>query len=152
MNKQSYYDKLIKVVINASESKTWKEAVQEWDIFDCEEDEYCSSDCICGHEGLKFLYTIQNRINGNILYPIGSTCIKKFERFDLNDKISILEQMYSLLHAVERRERIELTSKYFSSNLLYFFLKEEVFKPNQYNNYNGYNDCDFMLKMFRKRK
>ncbi|MBR5016271.1 MAG: hypothetical protein IKX50_00930 [Spirochaetia bacterium] len=137
--------------MEASEAKTWESAVCEWEIFDCEEDEDCSTECICGHEGLKYLYTIRNRINGNILFPIGSSCIKKFERFDLNEKISILEQMYNLLHAVDRGERIELTSKLFSSNLLLYFYKKGVFKPNYYNGFDSYNDYEFMLKMFRKR-
>ena len=38
MEKKSYYQNLIKSVIEASESDIWEEAVQEWEIFDCEED------------------------------------------------------------------------------------------------------------------
>lgn len=151
MNNQSYLDNLIKTVIEASEANNWNDAVQEWEIIDCEEDESCSSECVCKHLGLRYLYTIRNVMNGNELAPIGSTCIKKFEREDLNEEISVMEQMFSLLHAVERHERIELNTKYFSKKLLEKLFKENVFNPNQYNHYNGQNDYEFLLKMFRKK-
>lgn len=150
MNNQSYLDNLIKTVIEASEANNWNAAVQEWEIIDCEEDESCSSECVCKHLGLRYLYTIRNVMNGNELAPIGSTCIKKFEREDLNEEISVMEQMFSLLHAVERHERIELNSKYFSKKLLYYFYENDVFEPNQYNHFDGYNDYEFLLEMFRK--
>ncbi len=35
----SNYDKLIKEVLDKSESKNWTDAVKEWEIIDCEEDE-----------------------------------------------------------------------------------------------------------------
>ena len=136
MEKKSYYQNLIKSVIEASESDIWEEVVQEWEIFDCEEDDTCSSECICKHEGLKYLYTIRNDNNGNILFPIGSSCIKKFGRDDLDEEIAIKEKMFSLFHAVEKHERIELSAKYFSKKLLYYFYEND--------------DYEFLLKMFRK--
>ena len=33
----------------------------------------------------KYLYTIKNMYNGNILYPVGSSCITKFDRKDFRD-------------------------------------------------------------------
>ena len=48
-------------VIRSSESDNWKDAVVEWDIDDCEEDLSCSSECVCGKENIKYLYTIRNR-------------------------------------------------------------------------------------------
>ena len=88
--KSAYYSNLLKTVLDSSESDTWEEAVREWDICDCEEDKHCSSFCICGKEHLKYLYTIRNRKTRRILYPIGSSCIKKFERDDMEETIKIL--------------------------------------------------------------
>ena len=68
-------DILKKTVVNLSESNYWKEAVDEWDILDCSIDDKMKEICICGHEGLKYCYTIQNRYNRKTLYPIGSSCI-----------------------------------------------------------------------------
>ena len=58
----------------------------EWDITDWDEDYYLETSCLCGKENLRYLFTITNRENGNRLEPIGSQCIKKFERKDLNEK------------------------------------------------------------------
>ena len=43
-----YVQNLIVRVINASEADTWENAVQEWEIVDCEEDEDLSESCVCG--------------------------------------------------------------------------------------------------------
>ncbi len=150
MDKKEYCENLIKAVIDASEVDTWELAVLEWEIVDCTEDESLSSQCVCQHEGLRYLYKIRNTINKNILFPIGSTCIKKFGRNDLDEELSIMEQMFKLLHAVERRELIELSSKYFSKKLLEYLYEKDVFVANEYNGFDGYNDYEFLLKIFNK--
>lgn len=71
----TYVRKLIMTVINNSESDNWQEAVTEWKIYDCEEDDSCSEECICGKENIKYLYTIRNVCNGRVLFQIGSSCI-----------------------------------------------------------------------------
>lgn len=67
-----YVKNLVMTVIENSEGEYWDDAVTEWEIEDCEEDDSCSSECICGKENIKFLYTIRNINNGNTLFPIGS--------------------------------------------------------------------------------
>ena len=146
-----YSDNLFGTVLNASESKVWEQAVTEWEIVDWEEDYFCESSCICGKEEIKYLFTIKNRINGNELYPIGSSCIKKFERNDMREITKLKEEMFRLLHAVEHDEYISLNSDYFSRKLLYALLEDGAFKANIYNDYDGENDYEFMLKMFNKR-
>ena len=53
----SNIDTLIKTVLNNSESSTWREAVEEWEIIDCREDIYADSQCVCGKENIKYLFT-----------------------------------------------------------------------------------------------
>ena len=125
--------------------------VGEMEIGDCEEDEEHASECVCGKENLRYLFTIRNRETGRSLYPIGSSCIEKFERDDLDYEVDVQMDMYRLAHAMERGERIELTSKYFSKKLLYALYEEGAFAPNKYNRYDGTNDYQFMLDMFNKR-
>ena len=151
MRSNLYYENLIKSVIELSESQDWEKAVREWAIIDCEIDESLSESCVCGKENLKYLFTIRNVKNRNELYPIGSTCINKFERDDLDDEVSVYEDMFRLIRAVENKERIELNSKYFSRKLLAYLYDKDVFKANQYNGFDGENDYDFMLEMFNKR-
>ena len=151
MMASSYYQNLIKRVLEASTTDNWEIAVREWDIVDCEEDEEHASECVCGKENLRYLFTIRNRETGRSLYPIGSSCIEKFERDDLDYEVDVQMDMYRLAHAMERGERIELTSKYFSKKLLYALYEEGAFAPNKYNRYDGTNDYQFMLDMFNKR-
>lgn len=86
-------------------------------------------------ENLRYLFTIRNRKTSISLYPIGSTCIEKFGRDDLDSEVNVQLDMYHLVHAIESGERIELTSKYFSKKLLLALYEEGAFAPNQYNGY-----------------
>lgn len=148
----SYSENLIQEVIDNSESSFWDSAVLEWDIDDVIEDEDNDSSCICGKENIRYLFTIKNVQNGNALFPIGSSCIKKFNRADLNEITSINETLFKLFHAVKENEFISLNSNYFSRKLLKYLFEEGAFKPNKYNKYNGEIDYTFMLDMFNKRK
>ena len=146
-----YLDTLINEVLALSESNVWEIAVKEWKIADCEEDLSRSSDCICGKENLRYLFTIENELNGSYLYPIGSSCIRKFGREDLQSETKVQEDMFRLLHAVENNEFITLDSGYFTRKLIIALYEEGAFENNAYNNYDGMNDCQFLLDMFNKR-
>lgn len=122
----------------------------EWEIADCEEEDSASEICICGKENIKYLFTIRNTINGNMLYPIGSSCIKKFNRADMKEETSLYEGMFKLLHAVESNRYLSLSSELFSRKLLKYLFKQGAFNT-KYNNFDGEEDYEFMLKMFNKR-
>lgn len=149
--RNAYRINLIQRVLDESESDIWNEAVQEWVIDDCEEDESLQSSCICGKEELRYLFTIRNIKNGNILFPIGSSCIRKFDRDDLNEEASIQEKLFKLFHAIEDGNFITLSSEFFSRKLLRYLYEKGVFQVNEYNNYDPEKDYEFMLKMFNKR-
>ncbi len=146
-----YSENLIQAVIDNSNSNKWYDAVLEWDIEDCIEDETCSGTCVCGKFGLRYLYTILNERNGNILYPIGSCCIQKFNRADLDEEISVREGMFRLLHAVEDNQFIELSAEFFTRKLISELYERGAFDTD-YNGYDGEEDYKFFLKMFSKRK
>jgi hypothetical protein len=145
-----YYENLIERVLDLSKHQTWNLAVGEWYIYSCKEDIQCSSQCVCGKENIKYLFTIRNLVNGNVLYPIGSSCIKKFGRNDLNEQISICEQMFKLLNAVKNKEFITLD--YFSRKLLLYLFEQGAFQSTAFNKFNGKNDYEFMVDMFNRRR
>ena len=147
---RGYAERLIRRVIELSESGDWDTAVTEWEIIDCEEDDTLSESCICGKEDLYYLFTIRNMLNGELLFPIGSSCIKKFGRKDLDTEAAIREKMFKLYHAVEENRFIELSPEFFSRKVLYRLYEEGAF-DSEYNNYEGYDDYEFILKMFNKR-
>lgn len=145
----AYYRNLIRRVIELSVSDDWREAVEEWDIDDCEEDLRCSSKCVCGKENIKYQYTVRNRYTGRILFPIGSSCINKFGRSDLREATSLIEDQFRLFHAVEEGRFLSLNTDLFSRKLLKWLYEEGAFNT-EYNGYNGENDYQFMLQMFNK--
>lgn len=151
VKKSKYLNTLIKKVMDNSESNDWQKAVKEWNIYDVEEDRHAEESCICGKEHIRYLFTIKNQLNGKILYPIGSSCIKKFKRDDLKEDVAIQEQLFKLLHAVEENEFLELSSKYFSRKLLKYLFDIGAFKVTEFNDKNPENDYKFMLKMFNKK-
>ena len=151
MSKSKYQENLIKTVMDKSWGNTWEEAVQEWDIIDCAEDNSLSRSCICGKEQIKYLYRLHNRKTNQWLFPIGSSCIKKFQRKDLQEKTATTEAMFKLLHAVGNNQYLQLSSDLFSRKLLKELYDQGAFKATSYNHYNPKNDYDFLLKMFNKR-
>lgn len=148
--RSQYVEKLIKTVIDNSYSDSWDVAVTEWKIIDCEEDDELQGECICGKENLKYLYTIKNKITGKVLFPIGSSCIQKFEQSDLNYEIKIIEGMFKLYRAISSNQRLELNSDFFTRNLLRSLYEDGAFE-SEYNCYHGERDYEFMLTLFNKR-
>lgn len=118
-----YMERLIKTVIELSHGNDWDTAVVEWEIIDCEEDSTLSESCICGKEHLFYLFTIKNIITGSTLFPIGSSCIKKFGRDDLNDEASVREKMFKLYHALKTTNSFRFRQSSFPGNSLKSYLK-----------------------------
>jgi len=146
----AYYRNLIEAVLRLSEAGNWQAAVAEWSIYDVEEDETLTGSCVCGKENLRYLFTIRNIVNGNMLYPIGSSCIKRFARIDLDEEVAIKEQLFRLLHAIENNKFLTLSSGLFSRKLLHYLYKLGAFTPTSYNYYEPYRDYQFMVDIFNK--
>lgn len=145
-----YQEKFIKTILDKSQSNIWEDAVNEWQIIDCEEDEFRESSCICGKEDLYYIFTIENIYNHNIISPIGSSCIRKFNRMELNDQTNISINLFKLYHAVENDEYISLDNEYFSRKILHYLYKDGAFDC-EFNGFNGEVDYHFMLDMFNKK-
>ena len=146
------YEQLLKSVLEKSKSQIWEEAVKEWEIQDCDEDETCSTRCVCGKEGLRYLFMIRNRVTYKVLYPIGSSCIKKFGVDDLYTEASLWEQEYKLYHAIGTDSYLSLKDGLFSRKLLLKLWEDGAFKATKYNNFEPRNDYQFLLDMFNKKE
>ena len=146
---------LPKIVLEASSSKVWDTAITEWHVVSCRDNGSPSGDCLCGHEGIRYEYTIRNSVNGRELAPIGSTCILKFENDELKNEIEGWKAAIKLLEALEARKpgvALDGLNRDLFSRCLYAFLYEKgAFSPNKYNGYDGENDYKFMVDMFNKR-
>lgn len=149
-------EELRRAVIEASVADEWEAARREWEVSDCEVDEGedLEEQCLCGQEGLRYLYTIRNTLNGRDLYPIGSSCIFKFGRKEMDKDAKTLRELFALVKEAAKAGRentVGIKSGCFSKALLAYLWAEGVFKPNRYNHNNGDNDYIFLLDMFNKR-
>lgn len=149
MGNSNYVRNLISTVIQSSDADNWDEAVTEWSVVGFDVDENSHGNCVCGQTNLYYLYTIHNDFNGNELEPIGSSCIKKFEREDLNAKVTTLEKQLNLLHALDNNKFIKLDSDYFSKKLLEYLFDNGAFEDP---NYDPIGNYQFMLDMFKQRR
>lgn len=117
------------IVLEASSSKTWDAAVSEWHVVGCHDNGDASGDCLCGHEGIRYEFTIKNSVNGNELSPIGSTCILKFENDELKNEVEGWKAAIKLLEALEARKpgtQLDGINRELFSRRLYAFLYERV--------------------------
>lgn len=141
---------LIDVVIENSESSDWDNAVLEWEITDWgEADNSEDYSCICGKENIIQLFEISNIKNGNVLYPIGSQCIKKFGREELADEVSAIDKMFKLQKAHESGAYIELSSELFSRKSLEYMYDNNAFNDTRYGT--AEESYRYLVKMFNKR-
>lgn len=146
----SSFEQLVKVVLSKSESKRWEDALKEWDLYDTDEDEDASSVCVCGKTGIRYLHKIKNIINHKTIYPVGSCCIKKFNRADLNEKISVKEKLFKLYHAVEQKEYLNLDTEIFSRKLINYLYEQGAFDSSN-PIFPAESNHSFFLEMFNKR-
>lgn len=146
----SFFKQLTEVVLEKSESKKWNDAVKEWDLVDTNEDTDVSSTCICGKTGIRYLHRIVNLINHQTIYPVGSCCIKKFNRADLKEKVAVEEKLFKLYHAVNSNKFLSLDTELFSRKLITHLYLEGAFASNN-PDYSPIITYRFFLDMFNKR-
>lgn len=87
------FEILKNLLIVNSESEDYNGAIEEWKICDKMENEEVNGICLCTHTGLRWLYTIENKINNTKLFPIGSKCIKQFKNERLGTSLELLEKL-----------------------------------------------------------
>ena len=89
-------------------------------------------------------------MNHKTIYPVGSCCIKKFNRADLNEKITVKEKLFKLYHAVDTNQFLSLDNELFSRKLIKYLCKEGAFLSSN-PNYSEETSYKFFLDMFNKR-
>nr|MCR5412960.1 hypothetical protein [Patescibacteria group bacterium] len=127
---------------------TWKSAAREWEIIGYERVE--NDTCICGKEEIKDVYRIRNRLNGNELYPIGSSCVDKFESKEMTKDTDKFKKIYNkissgkskLKQTVNKGASIKFTARLFSEELINYLNKKEILSNS---------DRQFLLDMRGRR-
>jgi len=153
---------LREIVLEHSESPFWSYASKEWacngmeDGNDEEHKEYKSAsyNCLCTQPNIRWLYSIVNIINGNVLFPIGSCCISKFENPGLQDTATIYKNLRKTLSNIRNHQPKDFynVKKIFShENTLHNLFTMGAFVPTCYNRGNPIEDLNFMIRMFDLR-
>ncbi|PRY67699.1 hypothetical protein B0I08_106307 [Glaciihabitans tibetensis] len=149
--KTANFHALRRAVTEASTASKWKTGVLEWEVTSVAEHPTGEGECVCGQTNLLWLYTITNTHNGAELFPIGSTCVNHFERTDLNRQIAVFRKLVHIRSAAREGRQIALTTEYFSRAVLDYLYDVGAFTPDQYNENDGWNDWEFLRKMFGVR-
>ena len=139
-------------VVALSCADDFESARYEWDLVDRGIDPTSSQICVCGKEGLKYLFTIRNRETGAKLYPIGSSCIELFGRKDLDQQTNIAIQMYAVLAEYREIGSLKLNGGALTKAVLKQLYEEGCFTPTSFNKGNPETDYQFLVDMFNKRK
>ncbi|WP_237234481.1 hypothetical protein [Rothia nasisuis] len=142
---------LPKEVVALSCADDFDAARHEWDLVDRGIDPTSSQNCVCGKEGLKYLFTIRNRETGAELYPIGSSCIELFGRKDLDQQVGITKQMYEVLAEYRETGSLRLNGGAITRAVLRQLYEEGCFPPNDYNHRNPKIDYEFLVERFNQR-
>ncbi len=133
-------------VIALSNAEEWDDARAEWEVIDCIDDMSCAENCVCGQEGLRYQFTIKNVVNGNTLFPIGSTCIEKFGVDAMTREQRAWREAINLMNEAVRLGRgkyVPFDARFYSRRLLLFLYKRKAF--------DSYRDYKFMLDTFNAR-
>lgn len=146
----SNFKELVKHVLKNSVSSDFKTACLEWEITDELINDSCGGVCVCGKCGLKFLFEIKNRHNNNILYPIGSECILKFESKELSRDLEKLLKPSNKIFYNPNKKYHGLTFNYISKKDPQYinFLKNNAYKTE----YRALCDYHDTLQDINKRK
>lgn len=143
---------LPKEVVALSCADDFEAARHEWDLVGRGIDPTSSQNCVCGKEGLKYLFTIRNRETGAKLYPIGSSCIELFGRKDLDQQTTIAIQMYAVLAEYRETRSLKLNGGAITKAVLKQLYEEGCFPASHYNGGNPAVDYQFLVDMFNRRR
>lgn len=137
--------RLTDAVLAQSHATAWDEAQLEWATVGRSYDYHGRGVCQCGQTGLKRLFTIENRVTGARLYPIGSTCIvEHFESPVMRDQLRIQEDLLDLEELIRTSGGRALDLKFdFTRSRILALLKAEIINRTQWRT---------LTELFNKRK
>ena len=145
------------VITFSSEANTFEEAVNEWDIVDFTIDKSRKGQCLCGQKNLKHCFTIKNTKNGNTLKYVGSDCIAKFGREDLNQKARELTRRDKGVNALiekalhlGKNKKLSLRDPLFTPETLQFMYEDGCFVETKFNHGDIQHELDFLLDMINE--
>lgn len=137
-------------IIENSVSDDFEEALGEWSISGVDEDRLRQGVCECNQTGLRYLYSIHNRVTDVSLCPIGSECILAFESDALSLQLRVLQKLVKLCDAYQSNgwQPVGVNGENFSYALLEYLYEGGIFAGLNRSQSEVYG---FMVDMFGRR-
>lgn len=135
-------------ILEYSVSCNLKEAIQEWDIESVDNNLCKDSQCICGHKNIRFEYKLKNRINKNIMFPVGSVCIREFNRSDFKERSQVYETLLTSIS--DGFIQLSTLKEKFNRKTLMFLYDSGAFDIGV-SLRQGWMDYKFILRLFNRR-
>jgi len=141
-------NKLTELLFEHSESKYFDEMIDEWKLYRILTPK--ESNCLCGHK-IVHRFSIINKINNNILKPIGSVCILKFfkntMKYQINTTQKIIDKHNLLFnHGKYKDKTYGDIIKYFSGYVVWLINNRQNSKYEMRKN-KAYGDLIFLYNL-----
>lgn len=136
---------IIKNMLTLSQSYIWKNAVNEWEIIGSTYLEVGeeSETCICGHNPIRQIFHVKNKINGHTA-KVGNVCIRLFENIAPNDKQN---NIFKSLKELKRNPKTSV-----SDELLEFSVNQNVLTPKEKEFYLSIQKKRLLTSSFAEKK
>ena len=82
----------MEILVEKSVANLYENAIHEWELESTEQDLLLERQCVCTQQGLRYLYKLRNKLNNKILFPVGSSCVKRLNNSNLTETVRQLEK------------------------------------------------------------
>ena len=143
---------LYDAVLEASKADTWEQATKEWSEVSLIFNGIGRSNCVCGN-AIKYAYELFNGVTGKRLFPIGSDCVRHFQRISLDQQLEeeerLLRKLENLTRKAQKKEAIRVNKTDFDERLINWLWKKGAFKSNRGNQFSPEKDYQLFLEVFQ---
>ena len=125
---------LYDAVLEASKADTWEQATKEWSEVSLIFNGIGRSNCVCGN-AIKYAYELFNGVTGKRLFPIGSDCVRHFQRISLDQQLEeeekLVRKLENLTRKAQKKEAIRVNKTDFDERLINWLWEKGAFKSNR---------------------
>lgn len=143
---------LYDAVLEASKADTWEQATKEWSEVSLIFNGIGRSNCVCGN-AIKYAYELFNGVTGKRLFPIGSDCVRHFQRISLDQQLEeeekLLRKLENLTRKAQKKEVIRVNKTDFDERLINWLWEKGAFKSIEAINFHQKRIINSFWKFFK---
>ena len=143
---------LYDAVLETSKADTWEQATKEWNEVSLIFNGIGRSNCVCGN-AIKYAYELFNGVTGKRLFPIGSDCVRHFQRISLDQQLEeeekLLRKLENLTRKAQKKEAIRVNKTDFDERLINCYGKRELLSQIEVINFHQKRIINSFWKFFK---